>query len=138
MRLGRFAFIYRRAFDPSDLNRMNYPLERLSRCADAGDIKHELRALCSRFGAIMRLDVLMANLPGRRQAICMWRMESPEREEELMSEFGVGRFGGDLVMVVDLEPQSEAGKASSDGARRARVRGASGGTFQSPDEPFHE
>jgi hypothetical protein len=86
---------------------MNYPLDRLNHCASVSDLKQELRALCSRFGAVMRLDVLMANLPGKRQAICLWRMESPEREEELMSEFGVGRFGGDLVMVVDLEPSDK-------------------------------
>jgi hypothetical protein len=35
--------------------------------------------------------------------MCFWRMESPEREDEVMSEFGVGRFGGDLVVIVDLE-----------------------------------
>ncbi len=101
---------------------MNYPLDRLSHCASVGDLKQELRALCSRFGAIMRLDVLMANLPGKKQAICLWRMESPEREEELMSEFGVGRFGGDLVMVVDLEPEENARAAAPTKADRARLR----------------
>jgi hypothetical protein len=101
---------------------MNYPLDQLSHCASVGDLKQELRALCSRFGAIMRLDVLMANLPGKKQAICLWRMESPEREEELMSEFGVGRFGGDLVMVVDLEPGQQPQAPTPQASRAAKAR----------------
>lgn len=59
----------------------------------------------------MRLDVLMARQIGRRQAICFWRMESTEHEEAVISEFGVGRFGGDLVMVVDLEQASSSVQA---------------------------
>lgn len=101
---------------------MNYPLDQLSHCATVGDLKQKLRTLCSRFGAVMRLDVLMANLPGKKQAICLWRMESPEREEELMSEFGVGRFGGDLVMVVDLVPEDKAPAALEKEVARARIR----------------
>jgi hypothetical protein len=122
-----------------DDSRMNYPLDQLSRCADASDLKRELRSLCSRFGAVMRLDVLMANLPGRRQAICMWRMESPEREEELMSELGVGRFAGDLVMVVDLQPQpvtTAAFPLNGTNMRSSRDSGRASSAAKSAKRPF--
>jgi hypothetical protein len=89
--------------------------EQLKNCSSAGDLKRELRSLCARFGSILRIDVLMAKRGGTRQALCFWRMESPEREEEVMSEFGVGRFAGDLVMIVDLEPTK--GFASSSPGR---------------------
>ena len=88
---------------------MNQASHHLKNCASVSDLKREVRALCARFGSILRSDVLLARRHGTRQAMCFWRMESPEREEELISEFGVGRFGGDLVLVVDL---------TSDEARR--------------------
>lgn len=52
----------------------------------------------------MRIDVLLARRDGTRQAMCFWRMESRQLEDEVMSEFGVGRFGRNLVVIVDLEP----------------------------------
>lgn len=82
---------------------MSPSTEHLKNCSDAMELKRELRAMCSRFGSIMRLDVLMARRGGIRQAMCFWRMETPEREDAVMSEFGVGRFAGDLVMIVDLQ-----------------------------------
>ncbi len=84
---------------------MNQASETLKSCSNAGDVKRELRSLCAPFGGISRIDVLMASHGSTRQALCFWRMESPEREEEVMCEFGVGRFAGDLVMIVDLEPR---------------------------------
>ena len=83
---------------------MGQASEHLKKCASVSDVKREIRSLCARFGSILRIDVLLARRGGTRQAMCFWRMESPEREDEVMSEFGVGRFGGDLVVIVDLEP----------------------------------
>jgi hypothetical protein len=83
---------------------MNQDTELLKNCASVSDLKREIGMLCARFGGILRIDVLLARRGGARQAMCFWRMESPEREDEVMSEFGVGRFGGDLVMIVELEP----------------------------------
>lgn len=83
---------------------MGHATEHLKNCASVSDLKREIRSLCARFGSILRIDVLLARRGGTRQAMCFWRMESPEREDEVMSEFGVGRFGGDLVVIVDLEP----------------------------------
>ena len=83
---------------------MGQASEHLKNCANVSDVKREIRVLCARFGSILRIDVLLARRGGMHQAMCFWRMESREREDEVMSEFGVGRFGGDLVMIVDLEP----------------------------------
>ena len=91
---------------------MSQASEHLKNCTDVGDLKRELRSLCARFGSIMRLDVLMARQGGKRQALCFWRMESAQREEEVMSEFGVGRFGGDLVVIVDLKAREALDKGS--------------------------
>lgn len=83
---------------------MGQASEHLKNCTSVSDLKREIQSLCARFGSILRIDVLLARRGGTRQAMCFWRMESPEREDEVMSEFGVGRFGGDLVVIVDLNP----------------------------------
>jgi hypothetical protein len=90
--------------------------DHLKNCSDAIELKRELRSMCSRFGSIMRLDVLMARRGGIRQAMCFWRMETPEREDAVMSEFGVGRFAGDLVMIVDLQAAERDAPAAAPAA----------------------
>lgn len=82
---------------------INNSLDRLKNCPDIKSLKLELCSLCSRFGSVARLDVLMARQAGKRQALCFLRMDSPEQEQQVMSELGVGRFGGDLVVVIDLQ-----------------------------------
>ena len=77
-------------------------LDRLPQCADAASLKPALYRLCEKFGSIARLDVLTAIHEGTRQAICFLKMESPEKEQKLMQTLGVGRFGGEIVFVVDL------------------------------------
>lgn len=81
---------------------MQQELQQLKNFADIGTLRPALYSLCSRFGAIKRLDILAARQSGRRQALCFLRMDSLEQESHLMSELGVGRFGGDLVVIVDL------------------------------------
>lgn len=61
-----------------------------------------LRRLCEKFGRIARLDVLTAVHEGTRQAICFLKLESQEKERALMTTLGVGRFGGEIVFVLDL------------------------------------
>ena len=84
---------------------MNNELEQLKDCASQNDLRSALHSICSRFGLIVRLDILMASQGGKRQALCFLRLESGEQERQLMSELGVGRFGGDIVVIVDLLPQ---------------------------------
>jgi hypothetical protein len=77
-------------------------LEKLGHCPDVATLKPALQRLCGKFGRIARLDVLTAMHEGTRQAICFLRLDSPEKEQVLMKALGVGRFGGEIVFVVDL------------------------------------
>lgn len=61
-----------------------------------------MQRLCGKFGRIARLDVLTAMHEGTKQAICFLRLDSTEEEQVLMKALGVGRFGGEIVFVVDL------------------------------------
>lgn len=51
----------------------------------------------------MRLDILTAIHEGTTQAICFLRMERPEQELQLMKTLSVGRFGGEVVFVLNLD-----------------------------------
>ena len=95
---------------------MNPTLEHLKNCTDIGAVRPALHSLCSRFGSIARLDILAASQAGKRQALCFLRMDSPEHERQLMSELGFGRFGGDLVVIVDLQAGAERADARGQGA----------------------
>jgi len=79
-------------------------LDRLRHCPDVATLKPALHRLCEKFGRVARLDVLTAVHEGAKQAICFLRLESPEKEQTLMQALGVGRFGGEIVFVVDLNP----------------------------------
>lgn len=81
---------------------MTAPLEQLRHCSDANGLKAALLMLCSRFGAVTRLDILPAHQGSRSQALCFLRMATPEQEDQLISQLGFGRFGGDVVVIVDL------------------------------------
>ena len=81
-------------------------LDRLQHCPDVATLKPALHRLCEKFGHVTRLDVLTAIHEGTRQAICFLRLESPEKEQTLMQTLGVGRFGGEIVFVVDLNLNS--------------------------------
>lgn len=82
---------------------MTIAMQLLNHCRTIDDLRPRLHALCLGFGTIVRLDILMASRVGKRQALCFIRMQTPQQEEALMQELGVGRFGGDLVMIVDLQ-----------------------------------
>ena len=81
---------------------METTLEDLKQHSDTQTLKLALMRLCSRFGRVAKLDVLTASKAGKRQALCFLRMDSDEEERTLMAGLGVGRFSGELVMVVDL------------------------------------
>ncbi|WP_457282691.1 hypothetical protein [Polaromonas sp. P5_D5] len=59
--------------------------------------------MCSRFGSVTQLNILPASHAGKQQALCFLRMATAEEEQRLMSGLGIGRFGGELVLVVDLQ-----------------------------------
>ncbi len=81
---------------------MTITFDQLNNFSDIGTLKPALHSLCSRYGSVARLDILAASQAGKRQALCFVRMDSAEQERRLMSDLGVGRFAGDLVMIVDL------------------------------------
>ena len=74
----------------------------LKRHSDVTSLKLALQTLCSEFGRITRLDILTAMHEDTQQAICFLRMEHPEQEQRLMKTLGVGRFGGEVVFVLNL------------------------------------
>lgn len=81
---------------------MNTAFNQLQNFSDISTLKPAIHSLCSRYGSVARLDVLAASQAGKRQALCFVRMDSAEEERQLMRDLGVGRFAGDLVMIVDL------------------------------------
>lgn len=91
---------------------MNNILQPLQNCTDITDLKPALQSICARFGSVARLDILAASQAGKRQALCFLRMDSAEQEDQLVRELGVGRFGGDLVLVIDLPPRGEGNSAA--------------------------
>jgi hypothetical protein len=77
-------------------------LAELRQHQDVPSLKSALHELCGQFGRISRLDILTAMHEGTKQAICFMRMEKPEQELQLMKTLGVGRFGGEVVFVLNL------------------------------------
>jgi hypothetical protein len=77
-------------------------LAELRQHSDVTSLKSALHQLCGQFGRIARLDILTAMHEGTKQAICFLRMERPEQEQQLMKTLSVGRFGGEVVFVLDL------------------------------------
>lgn len=78
-------------------------LDQLGRCPDMAALQSALARLCARFGSVTQLNILRATQAGKQQALCFVRMASPDEERRLMSGLGIGRFGGELVVVVDLQ-----------------------------------
>ena len=88
---------------------MNHDFEHLKTCTNITMLRPALHSLCSRYGSVARLDILAASQAGKRQALCFLRMDSADQEQQLMTELGVGRFGGDLVVIVDLQAPGAMG-----------------------------
>ncbi len=95
-------------------------LEQLKGCQDVKTLKSTLRRLCGRFGQIETMDVLTSMHEGTKQAICFLRLDSPAKEEVLMKTLGVGRFGGEIIFVVDLDV-SETSENSGPSSRWAEI-----------------
>jgi hypothetical protein len=87
---------------------MNSALRDLTQCGDVGSLQSALRSLCSEFGSMSRLDILTMSEAGKRQAVCLLRLDSAEQEKNLMTKLGAGRFGEDLCVVVNLKMPERA------------------------------
>lgn len=75
---------------------------------DLVSIKSTLYAICSRFGIVNKLNVLLAKQGERRQALCFLRMESTEQEQKVMQYLEVKRLSGYLVVIVNLSHEFPA------------------------------
>ena len=91
-------------------NVMRDLLKSLAGCKDVANLRSTIGEFSAEFGAITLMDILTVNRPGKRQAMCFLRPESPSQEKQLMANLGVTRFGRDLVLVVDLPEEQAAGK----------------------------
>jgi hypothetical protein len=80
---------------------------------DLAGLRSALDNLCSRYGSLRHLTILPANHVGRQQALCFLRMASSEEEEHIMTALGIGRFGGELVLVVNLRPGLVSGASAA-------------------------
>ncbi len=92
---------------------MHHEFDQLNNFTDISALKPALHSLCSRYGSVARLDILAASQAGKRQALCFLRLGSAEQERHLMRELGVGRFGGDLVVIVDLQTPADMNHSHS-------------------------
>ena len=80
-----------------------HALRDLQQYATAETLTPALQSLCRHFGLIEKLVILTAKHEGTKQAICFLRLALEEQEQALMKALGVGRFGGEIVIVVDLK-----------------------------------
>ena len=81
---------------------MNQALKDLSHCDDIGSLESALQGTLLRIGPVSRLDVLPLVGAGKRQAICLLRLDSPARQQDLMTKLGASRFRDDVCVVVEL------------------------------------
>jgi len=111
-------------------------LKSLAGCKNVASLRSTIGELSAEFGAITLMDILTMKQPGKLQAMCFLRPESPSQERQLMANLGVSRFGNDLVFVVDLpeepkpagqregfRPRSTKDRRSKSPARRLLDRG---------------
>lgn len=113
------------------------PLDDLRQCASISTLRAAVSALCSRHGDLRHLDIVPTAQAGRRQALCFLRMQTDAAELSLMQSLGIGRFGGELVLVVDLSRAAGSGQldvATAEVHRPASVwRGAAPQLFELSD-----
>ena len=81
---------------------MTHASNELIQCADVKSLESALLNACSEFGSVSRLDIMTMIKSGKRQAVCLLRMDSAQQEHDLMSKLGAVRFGEDICVVVDL------------------------------------
>jgi hypothetical protein len=89
---------------PDALRMSNPELAQLDGRHNLTSLRSALDVLCSRYGVVRHLTILPAHHVGRQQALCFLRMATSEEEDRIMTALGIGRFGGELVLVVNLQP----------------------------------
>lgn len=74
---------------------------------DVFDLQDRLQALFSEHGHVVRLDLVRADQAGRRRFLVFVRMKTAQQDQALASALGLGRFGGDLVMLVSPDEDDQ-------------------------------
>lgn len=67
---------------------------------DVSALRERLQALFALHGRVRRLDLVRADQAGQRRFLCFVRMASAQEDEAVARALGLGRFGGDLVMLI--------------------------------------
>ena len=83
-------------------------LKALTGCGDTDRLKSAVHELCAEFGKVTNIEILTMTEDEKRRALCFLRLESEAQEMQLMASLGVGRFGNDVLVVVDLPLASPA------------------------------
>jgi hypothetical protein len=91
-----------------------HALRALQQCHNAETLTPAIHQLCSHFGAVKNLVVLTARHDGIKQAVCFLRLASEAQEQMLMKSLGAERFGGEIVIVVDLKANTPSQEIQSD------------------------
>ncbi len=73
---------------------------------DAFDLRERLYLLFSEHGQVQRLELLRADQNGQRRFLCFVRMRSEPENRAVAQALGLGRFGGDLVMLIAPDSDS--------------------------------
>jgi hypothetical protein len=81
---------------------MRERLESLAGCRDTASLRSAIGELCAEFGKVTHIEILTMAEASTRRALCLLRLESEAQESRLMTQLGVGRFGDDVLVVVDL------------------------------------
>lgn len=68
---------------------------------DDFSLRGRLLDLLSPYGQVRRLELVRADLGQARRVMCFLRMASGPQEQAVVAALGMGRFGGDLVLVLD-------------------------------------
>lgn len=68
--------------------------------ADISVWRDRLHALFSLHGHVSRLDLVRADQSGQRRFLCFVRMANEQEDDAVALALGLGRFGGDLVMLI--------------------------------------
>lgn len=90
---------------------MHTALDHLKDCPDSQTLRAALDVLCTPSGPIARLDILPSFQAGRQQALCFLRLATAAQEQMLMDRLGFGRFGGEIVIVIELNTRWKADSA---------------------------
>lgn len=81
---------------------MSPAIEKLRICTNADEFNTALRLLCISFGAVNSLKVIEVEKPSQRQMMSFLRFENTLAMQRFSTEFGIGIFGGELILIVDL------------------------------------